>query len=265
MRVEIRPIEKDKWHGKKGKESFSRPKTIEALADPQTMKYNTGLSEEDVKLLKEKGCSYDLSDDFVSGKSHPFWENKITQIPLKNQTMIFNPNDVMLDFIKVRICKGSKFVANSIKEYEEGLWPEATHAIYDESEEVELKASRTEVRNQAVIKASELSREAKIQIIMIMSGKDVKEKSDNHITVAMNEIIESDPKGLLEQIRKDKDETEVHALVLECLDKNVLNKNGHKIEYKGSNIGGDVTEVTRYLLIDANQELRLRLTAEVNN
>jgi hypothetical protein len=36
--------------------------------------------------------------------------------------------------------KGSKLVANSMKELDEGKWPEATHVIFDESEEVSYKS-----------------------------------------------------------------------------------------------------------------------------
>ena len=53
--------------------------------------------------------------------------------------MIFDTSNP-LDFIKMRVCKASRFVANSWKEFEEGLFPEATHVIFDESEEIEEKS-----------------------------------------------------------------------------------------------------------------------------
>ena len=52
--VEVRPIEVKKWHGKKGQESFTRPKKIQALIDPVTMQYATGLTEEDIAKLRGK-------------------------------------------------------------------------------------------------------------------------------------------------------------------------------------------------------------------
>lgn len=270
MRVEIRPIEKKRWHGKTGKESFTRPKTIEALVNADSMKYNTGLSENDIELLKEKGISYDISDDYVVGKAHTFWESKTAQVKLENQTMLFYPKKNVLDFIKVRICKASKFVANTMQEYEDGKWPDATHVIFDEAAEVEIKASKSALKKKAVIELAKLGRERKVQLIMILSGKDVKGKSDDFLEVALDEIIEGDiedvsAKDVLELISMDAEETAIHSLVLECIMKNVLVKRGHKIEYKGSNLGGDEIEVVHYLAKDENQDLRLRLIAEVNN
>jgi len=264
MKVEIRPIDKNKWHGKKGSESFSRPHNIEALVDVKTMKYATGLSEEDIKLLKGKGCSYDLSDDFVNGKVHPFWESKMAQIKLENKTMFLNPDKTMLDFIKVKICKASKYVANSMQEFEEGKWPDATHIIHDESEQVEIKASKVAIKNQAVIEVSKLPLEKKIQLCMILGGKNVKGKSENHVEVAVSELLEENAEDVLNFIKLDADKMELHALVLECLQKNILVKKGHKIEYNGSSLGGDVYQVIDYLNESENNELRIRLTAAVN-
>ena len=49
MKVQIRPLPSVKWHGKTGNESFTRPKIIQALVDPDSMTYSTGLSEEEEK------------------------------------------------------------------------------------------------------------------------------------------------------------------------------------------------------------------------
>lgn len=269
MRVEIRPIERKKWHGKTGKESFTRPKTIEALVNANSMKYNTGLSEEDKKLLKEKGISYDISEEYT-GEAHPFWESKTAQIKLENQTMLLYPKQNVLDFIKVRICRASKFVANSLQEWEEGKWPEATHVIFDEAAEVEMKASKSSLKRRAIVELAKLGKERKVQLVMVLSGKDVKGKSDDYLEVALDDIVEGripnvSAKDVLEHINMDAEEIAIHALVLECLMKNVLTKKGHRIEYKGSNLGGDEIEVVHYLAQDKNQDLRLRLTAEVNN
>lgn len=264
MKVEIRPIDKNKWHGKKGSESFARPHTVQALVDPKTMKYATGLDEKDVEKLKKEGCSYDLSDDFVNGKVHPFWESKMAQIKLENKTIFFDPEKSMLDFIKVKICKASKYVANSVQEIEEGLWPDATHIIHDESEQVEIKASKVAIKNQAVIAVSKLPLEKKIQLCMILGGKNVKGKSENHVEVAISELLEEQAEEVLNFMKLDADKMEIHALVLECLQKNILTKKGHKIEYNGSNLGGDIYQVIDYLNEDENNELRIRLTAAVN-
>jgi len=128
MIVEVKPIDTDKWHGKKGKESFAQPMTIEVLYNKESGKYATGLTPEDAeKYGKELGL--DLTDRFDAMKPHAYWSTQPARIKLPNHTVIFN-TEKSLDYIKLCNLKASKFVANSIKELAEGLWPEATHVIF---------------------------------------------------------------------------------------------------------------------------------------
>ena len=90
IKVEVRPIEAKKWHNKAGQESFTRPKKLHALVDPSTMKYATGLTEEDRKILLKKGVSYDLSDNYNSEAPHPFWDSNMAIVKLENNTMFFD-------------------------------------------------------------------------------------------------------------------------------------------------------------------------------
>lgn len=263
MLVEVRPIESKRWHGKKGQESFTRPKKIQALVDTEKMQYATGLSAEDIAMLEKKGVKYDLSSHFDSERPHEFWDSNMAQIKLENNTMFFNTENT-LDFIKVKVMKASKYVANSMREFDEGLYPEATHVIFDEAEEADIKASKVAVRNQAVIECSKLSKDKKIQLVLIMKGKNLKGQSDNFVTVAIDELIAEDPQEVLRQIGLDAAEVAVHALVLEAIQKNVLKKDGHKIFYFDSLLGSDVIDVIQYLMDDANQSLKLRIMEAVN-
>ena len=137
VKVEVRPIENKKWHNKTGQESFTRPKKIQALVDASTMKYATGLSEDDVKDLRSKGVNYDLSDHYNSETPHPFWDSNMAIVKLENNTMFYDMANA-LDVIKVKIMKASKYVANSMAEYEKGAWPEATHVNFDEAEQAQV-------------------------------------------------------------------------------------------------------------------------------
>ena len=47
MLVKIKPLDKERWHGKTGKESFTQPTKIKALYDVSTGRYATGLKEKD--------------------------------------------------------------------------------------------------------------------------------------------------------------------------------------------------------------------------
>ena len=63
IRIQVRPIDIKRWHGKTGQESFTRPKIIQALVDPNTMCYQTGLTKENAIKYGEI-LKLDLSDNF---------------------------------------------------------------------------------------------------------------------------------------------------------------------------------------------------------
>ena len=271
MKVQIRPIPTKRWHGKTGNESFTRPKVIQALVDPDSMTYATGLTEKEEKELGEK-LKIDLSKQFIIDKPHPFWDSKMGEVPLENRTMFFDTENP-IEFIKIKICKNSKFVANSMKEWEDGMFPEATHVIFDESEEVEEKASRIEIKKKAVIETAKLSKGKKVELIMVLSAdgsdylraKNLKGKSDNFVEVELDKLIEGKSADVLRYLKMDKEELSTNALVLEALQKNVFEKVGHKIMYHESVLGQDIYDVVKYLNSPENQEFKLRVLAQVNN
>jgi len=170
-----------------------------------------------------------------------------------------------LDYIKVKILKASKFVANSLKEYEEGFYPEATYIITDEAEEVEAKASKIALKKQAIMECFKLGRDRKAQLIMIITGVNTKNRSEDFVEVELDKIIEKQPAELLRYMQLNPAETYVHAMILEALQKGVLRKQGHKILYHDAILGNDIDEVIAYFLMDENQELKLRITGAINN
>jgi hypothetical protein len=262
--VEVRPIEVKKWHGKVGSESFTRPKKMQALVDTETMKYSTGLSVADIKDLKAKGIKYDLSDNFDSEAPHPFWDSNMSMFKLENNTMFFDVS-LPLNFIKVKIMRASKYIANSMSDYNEGLYPEATHVLFDESEEADIVASKVATKTKAIVEASKLSVDKKIELIMIIDGKNLKGQSSSFVEVALDRIITKDADSFLRHLNMDKKEVTNYALVLECLQKSILRKEGHKIMHMDSLLGIDELEVAKYLSEDENQDLKLVLLSQANN
>ena len=93
--IKVKPIDTASWHGKKGYESFRKPKTIQALVNSSTRTYTTGLnnvtiafadpttsSEEKVLTEQEyysKLLKADLTNQFVDETPHPFWDSKPRQ------------------------------------------------------------------------------------------------------------------------------------------------------------------------------------------
>lgn len=275
MLVEIKPIELKRWHGKAGKDSFTRAKKIQALIDPETMQYKTGLdnmsktythpkTEEQVTELEYYGAiiGKDLSP-LASDKPHEFWDSNLAVVKLENNTIFLN-TDNPLDYIKWKICKASKFVANSMKEYDEGMFPEATHVIFDEAEEIEAKATKVELRKKATIECSKLSLSKKIQVVMILGDKNLKNQSSDFVEVEIDSLIQKRAGDVLEIINRDDEDTALHAMILEALQKSVLRKTGHKIVYFDSVLGGEVVDVVDYLKKPENQDLKLRLMSQLN-
>lgn len=267
--IQVKPIDVKKWHGKKGQESFTRPKIIQALIDPVSVTYQTGLSPEEEKKLGEM-LKVDLSNQYNMETPHPFWDSKMGEIRLENRTQFFNTENA-LDYVKVKVLKASKYVANSQKDYDNGDYPEATHIIFDESEEVDAKASHVDMKNKAIIEVSKLSKAKKIELVMILSANDdylkarnLKGKSENFITIEIDKIVEKRPEDILRFIKMDKEYVSLYALVLECLQKNVLRKDGHKIMYLESVIAQDIKSAVDYLGMVENNEFKIRLEALVN-
>lgn len=258
--VEVRPIAKRKWHGKEGKDSFSRPVVIEALVNVRTSLYDTGLTEEDRTRL-ENLTGYDLSNVYKKDKPHPFWSSEgIVKLP--NSTKVFDTSKPK-DEILVKMMKASELVASSQKELEEGKFPFATHVIFDEREEVEIKASKIAVKKEAIIESAKLSRAKKLEIIQILAHKNLKKQSDEFVEVALDSLIEESPEKVLNYIKAEKSETTTHAMILEALEKNVLRKEGSSIYYFDDQLGYDIQSTINYFKDPSNQKLKAEITEKL--
>lgn len=261
--VEVKPIEKESWHNKKGQESFKRPVTIEALISVRTGKFTTGLTKEDEERLSSAG-GYNLSANYTVGKPHEFWNSPAAQVKLEYKTNIFNTSRT-LDEIKVKLMKASDLVANSQKEFEEGMFPEALFVIYDEQEEVEVQASRAAIKRQVIIESSKLTKNRKAEIVQILSGVSVRNQTENYIDLKLDEEI--DNKGantVLTLIQRDKKRTALHALVLEAIYKNVLRKEGTSVYYMDDQLGFDVESTIDYFDKKTNQALKAQILEKIS-
>lgn len=262
MLVEVRPLPSNKWHGKKGKESFTNAKDIEVLYDKETGKYATGLTDDEAKeWSKELGV--DLSNTFNPNEAHPFWSTKAATIRLPNHTRIFD-TDKPYERIMVKNMKASKFVANSMKEWEEGKWPDATHVIFDEAEEVEIKANKISLRNQAVLILDKMTANDKANIIQILSNKTVKGRSDDFINVEIDSIINEKPGEFLKYVKMGKEEVYIRASVLEGISKNILTKEAGSVYYMGELIGMDYEDAVDWFKNPQNSKMKVSILEKLN-
>ena len=257
MQVEVRPLPTKKWHGKTGKESFSQPVVIEVLYDHNTGSYATGLTEEETQLYQKK-LGVDLSSNFNPNEAHAFWGTKAAQIKLENHTMVFD-TDKPAEFVKIKNLKASKFVANSIKEWEEGKFPDATHVIFDENEEIQLKAAKVQRTQKANIIAHKMSSDQKAQMVQILSSKTVKNRSADFLDVEIDNIIREKPEEFLKYSSMDKDEVYVRASILECLDKHILTKESGSIYYMGELIAIDYEAAVEWFKNPDNSKIKVSI------
>lgn len=263
MLVEVRPLPTNKWHSKKGKESFARPKDIEVLYDHNTGKYATGLTvEEASKYGKELGI--DLSDTFNPNEPHIYWSTKPATIRLPNHTIVFD-TDKPAEFVKVKNLKASKFVANSMKEWEDGKWPEASHVIFDETEEVNMKATKVAQRTDAIIMTSKMSDEDKANMVQILSKKTVRGRSTDYINVEIDAIIQDNPAEFLKYAKMGREEVYTRAMVLECINRNILTKESGSIFYMGEQIAFDYEEAIQWFRNPQNSKMKVAIFEKLTN
>jgi hypothetical protein len=261
--VEVKPIDKEKWHGKKGRDAFARPVTIEALVSLRTGQFATGLTVEDRERL-EKATGYNLSPDHMLEKAHEFWNSPAGKIKLENKTNVFDTSNPLAE-IKVKVMKASDLVANSMRDYEEGKFPSAIFVIYDEAEEMEIKASKASIRRKVVLESSKLSKSRKAEIVQIVLGISVRNQSDDYIDLKLDEAVEMDGADkVLALIQRDKARTSLHALVLEAIYKNVLRKDGPSVYYMEDLIGYDVESAVDYFQDSKNQTLKAQILEKIN-
>ena len=262
-KVIIKPLPIKRWHGKEGKEDFRRPVKIRALVDPKTGRYATGLTEKDIKMLQEKyGIDWDLSDIYDFDNPHPFWDTKKATLVLDNQTIILDTNNP-IDFIKWKLARASKFVANSIDEWEEGLYPDATHYIYDETEEIRKKSKRVEVKKRAIMKWVKLSRERKVKVVTILLKKSAKDFSDEKLEVEFFEALDKNAANVLDILNLSVADLNSLSLVVEAVANNIIRKNKGKYYYGDIFLGTKYNDIVEFLKDEDNQEIKIDILSKL--
>lgn len=265
--VEVRPLPIAKWHKKEGKESFAQPKGSQVLYDPRTGKYATGLTEEQA-ITWGRELGLDLSDKFNPNEEHPTWSSKAFNIKLENNTVFFDTEKRLIDKIKVLNMRANKFVANSIKEWKEGKWPDATHVIYDETDDADDKATKIEKRKKALRLMDKMTPGEKAAMVLILTGKYIKNKSNNFIDVELDEAIEDKPENLdlfLTYASMDAKDFTLRGQILEALHRQVLTWEGESVYYLGERIGFDVTDAVEWFKNPDNQKLKVSILEKISN
>ncbi len=265
MLVEVKPVNTPRWHGRKGKEDFSVPKVYEVLFDSRTGKFATGLTNDEAEEYG-KILGADLSDNYNMSEPHPYWSTAAAMIKLPNHPIVFDTT-IPADFVKVKNMKASKYIANSMKEYEKGLFPEATHVITDEEEEVALKATKIQTRRKCYGLVADMSLDEKANLAIILSegSKMIPRNSQNKIDVELDKIIEEKPDKFLMMAQLDKAELYTRAAVLEALHRNILTKEGTAVYYMGELVGYSTEEAVEWFMNPNNQAIKVAILEKLEN
>lgn len=261
--VQIKPIERVRWHGKTSKEFPNRPVKISAFVDPSTGRYATGLTQED-RLRLEALTGFDLSDIYVNGRPHPFWSSKAGTVVLEDTTNILNSSNP-IEEIKIKLLKASHFVAKSFAEYEQGLAPYAKFVIFDEQEEIEEKAAKSAALKRVYSLSEKLTPAKKADIVMIILGVSVKKQSAEYIEVKFDEALEQvGPHKMLELLSEDPKRSAIHSIVLDALDRGILRREGSSIYYMDAHVSFDIEGAVDYFINKDNQTMKATILEKLN-
>jgi hypothetical protein len=258
--IEVRPVPKENvWHGVDDPDkNFDQEKVYEVYYNTNTGKYDLNMTPEE-KTKFEKLLGTELDDTFDYQKPHPLFSTRPYQIRLPNRTVFFNTT-IPLEAFKVQIMKSPTFpfVANSVRAFENGDYPNATHIIYDEADEVSVKAQAVQQKSNCLRLASKLTLEEKAAIIRIITGESVRVQSNDYVDVALNDIFEDKQKSdeFIQLVGEKKGSILVEGIVYQAIDKNVIIKQRGQLTFLGDPIGNDVDEVIRWLTDPQNSEVK---------
>jgi len=267
MKIEIRPVPNRNRirEFSEDLEHFSQAHVLAPLVDPVTRRYVTGLSEEDVAMLKGKGFPYNLDDTYVRGTPHEFWESQLVKVELRSGPLFLFPDRSDIDFVKWRFLAASSYVYASEEEMATGSKPQATHYIYDEAVSTVVRATALQRRNALLNKLSKTSLQRKRDLIMVVLNENTEGKGEDHLTVRIDEMLESrEHRAQLEQLlMKRPEETALLAEVKSALQKGVLRLTKRGIYYFESNLGFTEEDVRDFLSKQENQELYLSIKQKI--
>lgn len=253
MLVEIRPIELDgkAWAPSQDK-SFKRPVVVQATI--KNGRYQVDISESRLKELEEK-TGYNLSLIANQSVAHPFWDDTVARVKLENHTEIFDTADPLVE-IKMGILRGHPVCANSLEEYAADKWPEAEFVIFDRQAEVEVKSQKASKVFEAGERVRNMTPDMKKSLILIITGEDVSEQTDNYLDGTLLGIIEQQLDTFLKFAEMEITELTDRAIIVKALDNDILIETDGRIYFQDVELGFGQNGALEFLRDKANYKLR---------
>jgi hypothetical protein len=256
MIIEIRPIEKKRWHNLPKDRSISQPLTFTTAIDPALMQYKVAISAKELEEI-QKRTGYDLSLTVKPNQPHPFWDSPMMKVKLsRDETTVMNiKSDV--DTLKLAIIKGSGLVAHSFQDIENNH--RAEFFIFSEDEEVHRNEAKATTTMNAIAKLDKLTDAQKKSLLRLLSNKRVGDRSGNFINTMLFDIISKDAVAFLDYASMTPTRLKSLVIIEEAVSDGHLQKEGTSYFYASERIGFDRKEAAEFLEQPKNQPMRLRL------
>lgn len=256
MLVEIKPVERKRWHDLPKDRTIAQPLTFTAAIDPHTMRYKVALNEEQLQQIADR-TGYDLSLSVKPNQAHPFWDSPVMKIKLqRDQTNVIDvKNDI--DALKLAVIKGSGLVAPSHGEL--GAYHRAEFYIYSEEEEVQRGEAKATVTMNAIKKLDELTDAQKKALLRLLTNKRMGDRTGSFVNTMLFELISKDPVSFLEYANMTPTRLKSLVLIEESAIDGYLQKEGTSYFYGSDRIGFDRKSAAEFLEEPINQPMRLRL------
>lgn len=282
-KVIVRPVNKPRWHGKKGDQNFKQPVSLKCAVDTDTYQYATGLDNvkktfskcpltnkalaKNAYLTEEEYYSkllgFKLDKQFLKTTPHPFWDSQAGTVKLENGTNIFNLNNPR-DYVLVKMMKANSLVANSLTAYNSGAYPEAEFYIVDKDMEVSVKMKKLELHKRAMKILFGMTKTNKIEILTILNKACYDDLSDDAIEVEINEIIQNRTKAFLDLMENNtKDVIYYKSLLAKAILLGICKKIGQVTSYYDKTIGYTDEKSIEFLMDKTNQDIMLQIKSKV--
>ena len=259
--IEIRPIEKKRWHGAT---YASCPITFSVPINPTTLRYDVGLTDAEV-IEYSKLVGVDLTPIYNASIPHPYWDTTVARLKLEDKTTILNPDSNIHDKLKSLWIPNCKYIAPSLEKSENGEYPHALFYVYNKTKEDEVKATKIAMRNKAVLELSKTASPKKIDIIMVLLGENTKSSTMEYLDMKLDECIEKHgAEKVLSVLHMDGKQLSLKVMILEGLQRNVIRREGSSIYYMDIQMGFDVEDAVSYLSNPDNQKLYAVLMERIN-
>lgn len=197
-------------------------------------RYVVAIPEGRLKEL-EQTTGFNLSLNYT-GAAHEFWGTAQGRVKLPLHPMVFDETNPLHE-IQIGIAKAHPAVAPSLAAYNAGQYPQAIFVIVQDQEDVKIRAAKYELQDQAIVALRELTPERKRQIIAIAYGKTARNMSDDDKTVILRQLIDDNPKKLLQLINISEEELKIRSIIIEGVYARVIEKKGSTHYYNGELLG----------------------------